>query len=58
MYDELRNGKKAEFALDVILADGFETLTVPRYIAEGLDWLQDRLRKKQVDILPAPELTI
>ncbi|WP_379921461.1 AAA family ATPase [Erythrobacter sp. R86502] len=58
MYDALRNGKKAEFALDVILAEGFETLTVPRYIAEGLDWLQDRLKKKQVDILPAPEPTI
>ena len=55
MYEALRNGKKAEFALDVILAEQFDTLTVPRYIAEGLDWLQDRLMKKQVDILHAPD---
>lgn len=52
MYDALRTGKKAEFALDVIQARQFDTLTVPRYIAEGLEWLQKRLEKKQVEILP------
>jgi hypothetical protein len=52
MYDALRTGKKAEFALDVIQAKQFDTLTVPRYIAEGLEWLQKRLEKKQVEILP------
>lgn len=55
MYEALRDGKKAEFALDVILAEGFDALTVPRYIAEGLEWLQDRLKKKQAEILPAAE---
>lgn len=55
MYGALRDGKKAEFALDVILAEGFDSLTVPRYIAEGLEWLEDRLKKKQAEILPAPE---
>jgi predicted ATP-dependent endonuclease of OLD family len=52
MFDALRNGKKAEFALDVILAEQFDALTVPRYIAEGLEWLQSRLKKKQAEILP------
>lgn len=52
-FDALRTGKKAEFALDVINAEIFETLVVPRYIAEGLSWLQERLRKKQIEILPA-----
>jgi hypothetical protein len=28
---------------------------VPRYIAEGLTWLQERLKKKQIEILPATE---
>lgn len=56
MYEALRDGKKAEFALDVILAEGFDALTVPRYIAEGLEWLQDRLKKKQAEILPAAEV--
>jgi hypothetical protein len=55
MYDALRNGKKAEFALDVILAEGFDRLTVPGYIAEGLEWLQERLEKKQAEILPMAE---
>ena len=53
MFDALRSGKKAEFALDIIDADGFEKLAVPHYIADGLSWLEGRLKKKQIDILPA-----
>jgi len=55
MYEALRSGKKAEFALDVIQAKQFDTLKVPTYIAEGLTWLQERLAKKQVEILPGTE---
>ena len=50
-------GKKAEFALDILYAETFETLTVPRYIAEGLTWLQERLKKKQIEVLPPVEET-
>lgn len=46
MFDELKTGKKAEFALDVIDAPDFESLNIPTYITQGLDWLQDRLKKK------------
>lgn len=53
MFDALRSGKKAEFALDIIDADGFEKLAVPHYIADGLSWLESRLKKKQIDILPS-----
>ncbi|MDA8349356.1 MAG: AAA family ATPase [Pseudomonadota bacterium] len=52
MFEALRSGKKAEFALDVLNAASFETLVVPRYIAEGLTWLQERIKKKQVESLP------
>lgn len=52
MYLELKHGKKAEFALDVLEAEGFDDLIVPRYIAEGLEWLLAQLKKKQVEILP------
>jgi predicted ATP-dependent endonuclease of OLD family len=52
MYDALKNGKKAEFALDIIDAEAFSTLTVPNYISEGLCWLEGQLKKKQVEILP------
>lgn len=54
-FEALRNGKKAEFALDIIAAKEFETLTIPRYIREGLDWLEAQLRKKKVEILPTTE---
>ena len=51
MYQALKDGKKAEFALDVMEAEGFDDLVVPRYIAEGLEWLLAQLKKKQVEIL-------
>jgi predicted ATP-dependent endonuclease of OLD family len=51
LFNALRNGKKAEFALDVIDADGFSELTVPAYIWDGLAWIEERLKKKQVDVL-------
>lgn len=56
MYRDLKDGKKAEFALDVLEAEGFDDLVVPRYIAEGLEWLLAQLKKKQAEILPAIEL--
>lgn len=56
MYQALKEGKKAEFALDVLEAEGFDDLAVPRYIAEGLAWLLAQLKKKQAEILPEIEL--
>ena len=56
IYQALKDGKKAEFALDVLEAEGFDDLVVPRYIAEGLEWLLAQLKKKQVEILPEIEL--
>lgn len=52
MFEVLRDGNKAEFSLDVLLSDEFEKLKCPEYISEGLIWLEDRLKKKQVDVLP------
>lgn len=52
MYDALKKGKKAEFALDVLEVEKFDAIVIPGYIAEGLDWLLKQLRKKQVEILP------
>jgi hypothetical protein len=56
MYQALKVGKKAEFALDVLESDGFDGFVVPRYIAEGLDWLLVQLKKKQIEILPEIKL--
>jgi predicted ATP-dependent endonuclease of OLD family len=57
LFDALKNGKKAEFALDVIDAKEFATLKTPAYIAEGLAWLEDQLRKKQAEIIPTANST-
>lgn len=54
MYTALKDGKKAEFALDVLMADDFNSLKVPTYIAEGLEWLLEQMKKKQVEILTTP----
>lgn len=51
LFDALRTGTKAEFAMNVLGAEGFEDLTVPGYIAEGLHWLEEQLVKKQVEFL-------
>jgi hypothetical protein len=53
MYTALKEGKKAEFALDVLMAEDFNSLKVPQYIAEGLEWLLEQMKKKQVEILMA-----
>lgn len=50
IYSELRDGKsdqKAEFALDLIYAIDPGKLTIPPYIAEGLEWLQAFLRPEE-----------
>lgn len=57
MYAALKDGKKAEFALDVLMADNFNDLKVPKYIAEGLDWLLEQMEKKQVEILTTAPAT-
>lgn len=51
MCAALKDGKKAEFALDVLMADNFNDLKVPQYIADGLEWLMEQMKKKQVEIL-------
>ncbi|QPO13258.1 AAA family ATPase [Thalassospira sp. A40-3] len=51
LYSALQNGSKASFALDVLSGDGFEGLSVPNYISEGLQWLEERLRVKKSDTL-------
>lgn len=55
MYDALKSGKKAEFALEVLEIESFDNIVVPSYIAEGLQWLLNELKKKQVEILPQAE---
>ncbi|KRP47869.1 Predicted ATP-dependent endonuclease of the OLD family, contains P-loop ATPase and TOPRIM domains [Pseudomonas libanensis] len=51
MFEALRDGNKAEFALEVLGTSDFPSLTVPEYIREGLEWLESKLRKKQSELV-------
>ena len=55
--DDQKDGKKAEFALEVLMADNFGNLKVPQYIAEGLKWLLEQMKNKQVEILTTAAAT-
>ncbi|CEG26347.1 AAA family ATPase [Bacillus sp. B-jedd] len=43
LFNDLRTGKKAEFALDIIHLIDPKELTVPKYIRDGLSWLDVQL---------------
>ncbi len=55
LFDGLRGGKKAEFALDLLELKDTDKLRVPTYIDQGLGWLGAQLKKKQAVILVATE---
>lgn len=48
IYEEIRkqNFKKAEFALDLIYVIDPEKIAVPKYIDDGLNWLESQLSSK------------
>lgn len=54
LFESLRDGDKAEFALQVLGDPGFAELTIPEYIREGLTWLQSKLERKQRELLVVP----
>lgn len=52
LYDSLHtNVRKAEFALDLLQLNDPEKLEVPKYLREGLAWLQEQLKRKHVEVL-------
>ena len=54
VYKIVRSGVKGEFALDLLWADKplapEDGLTPPKYIADGLDWLELKLRLEPVTV--------
>ena len=47
IFDALKTGKKAEFALDLLSLDrDLKELKIPKYISEGLSWLEMQLAPK------------
>lgn len=50
VFDQLKDGGKAELALDLLEIENSKTLQVPLYIREGLLWLVKQLRQQQDDL--------
>ena len=55
MFNILKDGKKAEFALELLYLQEPKALKVPTYINEGLTWLQEQLERKQLEVLTLSE---
>jgi predicted ATP-dependent endonuclease of OLD family len=53
MFDALTNGKKAEMALELLFTTEPKEITPPEYIAEGLDWLKDKLNRRNAELVGA-----
>ena len=58
MFESLKTGNKAEFALDLLYLREPKTLKVPTYINEGLMWLDEQLKRKQQDSLSVTKVAI
>lgn len=55
MFSLLKTANKAKLALDVLYMQEPNDLNVPTYIAEGLDWLQQQLDRKQKEAMSCVE---
>jgi len=51
VFEALKGRGKAEFALNLLYCGEGDKLKVPAYIHEGLLWLAQQLRRKEVEIL-------
>ncbi|RXU65609.1 ATP-dependent endonuclease [Pseudomonas protegens] len=58
LFDALRHGDKAEFALQILGDPNFSKVAVPEYIREGLTWLETKLKKKSKELLIIPTASI
>lgn len=50
LKDALKTGNKAEFAMDLLEINEASSLKPPGYIREGLLWLAEQLKNKQVEL--------
>ncbi len=58
LFNKLRDGDKAEFALHVLGDSNFAKLAIPAYIHDGLVWLQSKLERKSKELLIVPSASV
>jgi predicted ATP-dependent endonuclease of OLD family len=51
LFEALKSGTKAEFALDMLYCNDPKSIRVPEYIHNGLKWLETKLVERQQEIL-------
>ena len=54
MFEALYSGKKAEMALELLFIE--RNIVPPKYIVEGLSWLQNKLKIEQDDLVCATNI--
>ena len=54
MFEALKGGKKAEMALELLFTTEPTDLVPPKYICEGLKWLQEQLKNRRRDFIVTP----
>lgn len=50
-FSHLSKGNKAEFALDILYHDESDKLNTPNYISNGLKWLEEKIKIKQLELV-------
>jgi predicted ATP-dependent endonuclease of OLD family len=58
MFVCLKDGVKAEFALDLLDIEKADQLAIPQYINEGLAWLEKQLQRKQRELLAVADAPV
>ena len=53
MFDKLEKGSKAEMALELLYLSEPDQVEPPRYIDEGLQWLEKNIKERNVDAILA-----
>ena len=51
LFNLLKGGDKAAFALDILFQEDPALLHMPKYIADGLAWLEERIKRKQAEVV-------
>ena len=53
MFDNLEKGSKAEIALELLYLSEPDQVQPPRYIVEGLEWLEKSIEERKIDTILA-----
>src|SRR5690606_16123320 len=58
IFEKIRSGEKAEFALELLMMPSPTPIVAPVYIDDGLKWLSSQLERKleEISLTPVAEI--